>query len=137
MSENKKADTKKRVTLEVPVEKRAAGVKLPFGNPLIIARGDGSKLPENLARVFEKIEKHGKDGVRLNTICPKSSEGRYARWLIRTLVKLEAVKAVPEEAATTKPKASKKLTIAGAVAKKKRHLAKAGAAPAEAVAKSA
>ncbi len=142
MSEkNKKADTK-RVTLEVPVEKRAAGVKLPLGNPTILAKDFNSeKLPENLARIFEKINAKGKEGCKLSVLCPKTSEGKYTRWLLRTLINMGAARAIPEEkkekAATTKPKASKKLTIAGAVAKRKRHLAKAGAVPAEAVAKSA
>jgi hypothetical protein len=120
-----------RVTLEIPVGKRAAGYKLPLGNPTIIAKGDVNvaKLPINLAALFEKIAKHGKDGVKLSILAPKTAEGRYARWLIRILGNLGHVRAVEEtkeEKASTKKssekkssgKAPKALTIAKAAARK-------------------
>jgi len=81
----------------VPPEKRAKGTKLPLGNPTIVARDfNAAKLPENLKAIYDKVAKLGKEGVRLSTLCPKSSTGKYARWLIRQLVKMEAVKAIAE-----------------------------------------
>ena len=89
---------KEKVTL-VPTEKRAKGVRLPTGNPTLVAgtQADAEKLPANLAAIYAKVEAKSKDGIRLAALCPKGSAGRYARWLIRQLVKLGALKAVPEE----------------------------------------
>jgi hypothetical protein len=129
-----KEEKKERVTLDIPVEKRAAGEKLPLGNPTILsAKSDGTKLPDNLRKVWERVEARGKDGIKLSVLCPKDASGRYTRWLVRTLAKLGYLKAIPEpqeekgEKKTSK-KTSKSLTIAKAAARKfagRKHLAKA------------
>ena len=119
-------DTKKkteRVVNSTPAEKRAFGVKLPFGNPTIIAYADAatSKLPANLLALYEKVAAKGKDGVKLSTLCPKTPEGKYTRWLVRQLVKQEAFRAEdePKVEKIAKPKKAAK------AAKTKNPLAKA------------
>jgi hypothetical protein len=117
-STKKSAEQKpERVTLAIPPEKRAAGVKLPSGNPQVVAREfNAAKLPTNLKTLFEKIEKHGKEGCKLSTLCPKTPEGKYTRWLLRTLVNMGAARAIPEpkvvEKAITKKAPSKKSSTA-------------------------
>ena len=85
-------------------DKRAKGVKLPGGNPTLVARKtDTAKLPPNLLALYQKIEGKGKEGMKLSALCPQSSAGRYTRWLLRQLVKLEALEAVAEPKPEPKP----------------------------------
>ena len=88
---------KEKVTL-LPTEKRAKGVRLPTGNPTLVAeKVDAAGLPANLLKIYRKVEGGGKGGVKLGALCPKDSAGRYARWLVRQLVKRGAVRAQAEK----------------------------------------
>ena len=88
---------KEKVTL-VPPEKRAKGVRLPTGNPTLVAeKVDAASLPANLLKIYRKVEGGSRAGVRLAALCPKGPAGRYARWLVRQLVKRGAVRAQAEK----------------------------------------
>jgi hypothetical protein len=126
MKAEKTEKKEEKPKLEIPVEKRALGEKLPPGNCTIIsAKSDGSRLPENLRKVWERVEGKGKDGIKLNVLCPKDAAGRYTRWLVRTLAKLGYLKAIPEpKEEKSEKKASKKSTKDGSIAKAVKNRAK-------------
>lgn len=112
--DTKKVEKPVRIVNSVPPEKRAVGVKLPGKNPTLVARADANenKLPLNLREVFEKIQSKGKAGEKIRTLFPRTTPAnRYRWWLIRTLVKMEYVKAIGEPKDLSIAKAAKKTTI--------------------------
>lgn len=115
-----------RVIDKVPVNKRAFGVKLPHGNFTLVAKADVTleKLPTQLRATFAKIQAKGKDGGRMDTLFPrdaKTGKAPYERFLVRILLKKEAIRVVPAEKKIT---VTKKLSIANAVKKANNKLAK-------------
>lgn len=111
MKKEKKAparkDTKpKTVVNELPSERRAKGVTLPSGNPLIVfLKNSAEPLPTNMQPLLARIASKGKDGVRLESLLPDhAGQAKYQRWLLRTLVKMELVKAVGEAPAKKEEK---------------------------------
>jgi|SRR5580704_12368095 hypothetical protein len=91
----------------------AIGVKFSPGNPSLVAVADydAAKLSPRLAKVFSKIEKSGRDGVKVKTL------DKDDRWSARFLLKIHALRDVPEpkdEKVEKKSgkKAPKALTIA-------------------------
>lgn len=115
--EVKKSEKSGRVLLEVPIPKRALGVRLPVGNPTIVLakKVDVSAIPNYLRPVWEKVERAGKDGIKIDTLAhPGTGEGRVARWHVRTLMNEKCggfLKAIPEP----KSEKPKNITIANAV----------------------
>jgi hypothetical protein len=100
------------------------GISFSPGDPRLVAvRGyDATKLSDKLAKVFRKIEKRGRAGLRLSTL------DRYRRWSARFLLKIGALREVQEakKKATPKKPAAKKPARASAQAK-----AATAAAPAQ------
>ena len=119
-----------RVVNTVPVNKRAFGVELPSGdNFTLVAKADFSteKLPANLLDIFVKVRAKGREGITMLKLCPrdpKTGKWPYERFLVRQLVKREAVKATGEPKKIT---VTKHLSIKNAVKKsttKKANLAR-------------
>jgi hypothetical protein len=99
-----KNKTKKPKLITVPVT--SLGISFSPGDPHLVAvRGyDATKLSDKLAKVFRKIEKRGRAGLRLSAL------DRYRRWSARFLLKIKALREVPE----AKKKAAPKRTSAKA-----------------------
>jgi hypothetical protein len=93
-----KNKTKKPKLITVPVT--SLGISFSPGDPHLVAvRGyDATKLSAKLAKVFRKIEKRGRAGLRLSTL------DRYRRWSARFLLKIKALREVPEAKKKTAPK---------------------------------
>jgi hypothetical protein len=91
------------------------GISFSPGDPHLVAvRGyDATKLSAKLAKVFRKIEKRGRAGLRLSAL------DRYRRWSARFLLKIGALREVPEAKKKAAPKraAAKKPASAAAPAK--------------------
>jgi hypothetical protein len=92
----------------------ARGVELPSGNFTLVAKADFSteKLPANLLDIFVRVRAKGREGITMLKLCPrdpKTGKWPYERFLVRQLVKREALRTIPDE---------KDLSIAKAVAKK-------------------
>jgi hypothetical protein len=119
-----KNKTKKPKLITVPVT--SLGISFSPGDPhLVAARGyDATKLSAKLAKVFRKIEKRGRAGLRLSAL------DRYRRWSARFLLKIGALREVPEAKKKAAPKKSsaKKPARASAPAKAAPALAPANAA---------
>jgi len=118
-------DTKKKAKL-ITVSHTAIGVMFSPGNPSLVAVAnfDAAKLSPRLAKVFSKIEKSGSGGVKVKTL------DKDDRWSARFLLKIKALRDVPEPKEEKKPKASQKpakaLTITNAAKnRKKNNFAKA------------
>jgi hypothetical protein len=113
----KKTQKAERIMNTVSADQRAKGIKLPHGNPNIVAVTEKSaaKLPTSLVAVFEKIESKGKEGIKLESLRVIESLGasRHIQWKVRTLVKMGFVKAIAEPKPAAKPK---ELSIKNAVA---------------------
>ena len=95
----KKSEKVERILNTQPASERAKGVKLPLGNPLLKAAAGAStdKLPANLLEVFAQIRARA-EGIKIDILCPTDKpSGRYARWLVRQLVKRKLVNAIPEK----------------------------------------
>ena len=98
-----------RIINTVSPAQRAKGIKLPHGNPSIVALDkSAAKLPTSLVAIFTKIESEGKEGVKLESLRGIKSLGasRHITWKVRTLVKMEYVKAVAEPKEVTSKKAA-------------------------------
>jgi hypothetical protein len=93
-----KNKTKKPKLITVPVT--SLGISFSPGDPTLVAvRGyDATKLSAKLAKVFRKIEKRGRAGLRL------SSLDRYRRWSARFLLKIGALREVPQAKQKAAPK---------------------------------
>ena len=66
---------------------------------LVAVRGYvSSRLTPKLAKVFRKIEKRGRAGLRLSAL------DRYRRWSARFLLKIGALREVPEAKKKAAPK---------------------------------
>jgi hypothetical protein len=108
-----KNKTKKPKLITVPV----TSLRISFspGDPHLVAvRGyDATRLSDKLAKVFRKVEKRGRAGLRLSAL------DRYRRWSARFLLKIGALREVPEAKKKAAPKraAAKKLARVGAPAK--------------------
>jgi hypothetical protein len=99
-----KNKSKKPKLITVPVT--SLGISFSPGDPSLVAvRGyDATRLSAKLAKVFRKIEKRGSAGLRLSAL------DRYRRWSARFLLKIKALREVPEakkKAAPKKPSAKK------------------------------
>ncbi len=120
-----KNKTKKPKLITVPVT--SLGISFSPGDPSLVAvRGyDATKLSDKLAKVFRKIEKRGRAGLRLSAL------DRYRRWSARFLLKIGALREVPEgkKKAVAKRAPAKKPARASTPAK-----ASTAAAPANAIA---
>jgi hypothetical protein len=124
-----KTDKEKKPKL-ISVPHTAIGTNFSPGNPslAVVADFDAAKLSPRLAKVFAKIEKSGRTGVKVKTL------DRDDRWSCRFLLKIHALKDIPEpkeekaEKKTSK-KPAKTVAIARARAKQtakgRSHLAKA------------
>lgn len=127
--EVKKEEKADRVVLDVPIPQRALGIKLPSGNPVIVAvKTDPEKVPTYLRPVFDRVLKAGKDGIKIDALAPTDTgEGRVHRWHVRTLMNEKCggfLKAIPDPTREKKPKV-KELSIAKAAAKKAKKAAAA------------
>jgi hypothetical protein len=101
----KTSKPKKPKLITVPVT--SLGISFSPGDPHLVAvRGyDASKLSDKLGKVYLKIQKRGRAGLRLSAL------DRYRRWSARFLLKIKALreiaepkeKAVPKRAAAKKP----------------------------------
>jgi hypothetical protein len=76
------------------------GISFSPGDPRLVAvRGyDATRLSAKLAKVFRKIEKRGRAGLRLSAL------DRYRRWSARFLLKIGALREVPEAEKKAAPK---------------------------------
>jgi hypothetical protein len=85
-----KNKTNKPKLITVPVT--SLGIKFSPGDPYLVAvRGyDATRLSGKLRKVFLKIEKRGRAGLRLSAL------DRYRRWSARFLLKIGALREVPE-----------------------------------------
>jgi hypothetical protein len=106
MEKKEKVVKEKSKVKVIPAEKAAYGVRLPAGNPTLVAVANAStdELPANLLKLFVKIRAAGKAGVHVSTICGKGAAGKYARWLVRQLCKRSLIEATPEPKAEPKQK---------------------------------
>jgi hypothetical protein len=107
-----KHKTKKPKLITVPVT--SLGISFSPGDPTLVAvRGyDATRLSDKLAKVFRKIEKCGRAGLRLSAL------DRYRRWSARFLLKIGALREVPaKKKAGPKKPAAKKPARASAPAK--------------------
>jgi hypothetical protein len=93
-----KNKTKKPKLITVPVT--SLGISFSPGDPRLVAvRGyDATKLSPKLAKVFRKIEKRGRAGVRVSAL------DRYRRWSARFLLKIGALREVPDAKKKAVPK---------------------------------
>jgi|SRR5271170_3370659 len=109
---SEKTDKEKKPKL-ITVWHTALGFNFSPGNStLITVPGyDAAKLSPRLAKVFAKIEKSGRAGVRVKTL------GKDDRWSARFLLKIHALKEIPEQAEKAEKKTSKKDQKAAAIAK--------------------
>jgi hypothetical protein len=119
-----KNKTKKPKLITVPVT--SLGISFSPGDPRLVAvvGYDAVKLSDKLAKVFRKIEKRGRAGLRLSAL------DRYRRWSARFLLKIGALREIPDPEtgkagkkagaqkkpakAAAKPLAPKTLTLAKA-----------------------
>jgi hypothetical protein len=92
----KKAKKSKLIT--VPVT--SLGISFSPGDPRLVAvRGyDATRLSDKLVKMFRRIEKRGRAGVR------RSALDRYRRWSARFLLKIGALREVPEAKKRVAPK---------------------------------
>ena len=116
-------ETKKKPKL-ITITHTAIGVKFSPGNPSLVtvAGFDAEKLSSPLAKFFARVAKSGSDGVKVKTL------DKDDRWSARFLLKIHALKDIPEP--TEEKKVTKKPAKAAAkpatVKSKARHtLAKA------------
>jgi hypothetical protein len=118
----KTSKQKKLKLITAPVT--SLGISFSPGDPTLVAVAgyDATKLSDKLAKVFRKIEKCGSAGLRLSAL------DRYRRWSARFLLKIKALREIPEakeeKAEKTARKKSAKAT-AKPVAPKSKSLAKA------------
>ena len=102
----------KNKTKLITVPVTSLGISFSPGDPRLVAvRGyDATKLSTKLAKVFRKIERRGRAGLRLSGL------DRYRRWSARFLLKIGALREVPEakKKAASKRAAAKKAARASA-----------------------
>ncbi len=81
---------KKPKLITVPVT--SLGINFSPGDPALVAvRGyDATRLSGKLAKVFHLVRKRGRAGLRLSAL------DRYRRWSARFLLKIGALREVPE-----------------------------------------
>jgi len=113
----------------IVVSHEAIATRFSKGNPSLVtvADFDEKRLSPRLAKVFARVHKAGREGVRVKTL------DRDDRWSARFLLSIKALRDMPDPDAEKKPtkakvKVTKKLSIAKAAKKstaKNRHLAKA------------
>lgn len=85
-----KSNKPKKKLITVPVT--SLGISFSRGNPSLVATVgyDATRLSGKLAKVFHLVRKRGRAGLRLSAL------DRYRRWSARFLLKIGALREVPE-----------------------------------------